>query len=190
MSTDRSTSYALLSIDEYLRGEQQSNIRHEYIGGQIYAKVGASAAHNLISGNLFAALHRHLAGGPCRVFMSDMKLRLRIADETIFYYLDILVCCEATDREKYFRENPRIIVEVLSEATARIDRREKLTAYQHIDSLQEYVLIEQDWKRATLIRRSEQWKVSELSAGDELHLSSLGFSIAINALYANVEFGG
>ncbi|MGH8559612.1 MAG: Uma2 family endonuclease [Methylococcales bacterium] len=187
MSTGASATYASLSVDDYLRKEQQSDIRHEYIGGEIYAMAGASAAHNLITGNLFAGLHQHLAGGPCQVFVSDMKLRLGIAEETIFYYPDIMVCREAADRKRYFREEPKIIVEVLSESTVRIDRREKLLAYRRILSLHEYVLVEQDCTKATLFRRAGEWKPVLLQAGDELQLQSVDFSMTVNALYAGVE---
>ncbi len=186
MSIDLSPGDALLSVEDYLQGELYSDIRHEYIGGQIYARVGASDAHNLITGNLFARLHQHLAGGPCRVFMSDMKLRQTIAEETIFYYPDIMVCCESTDRARYSREQPKIIVEVLSETTARIDRREKLLAYQRIPSLQEYLLVEQVCKEATVFRRAGEWKPVRLHTGDELQLRSLDFAMTLDALYAGV----
>ncbi|MGH8476472.1 MAG: Uma2 family endonuclease [Methylococcales bacterium] len=188
MNTTPSMLYASLSVDDYLREELQSEIRHEYIGGQIYAMVGASAAHNSISMNLASALHQHIAGSPCRVFMSDMKLRLEIAKETIFYYPDIMVCCEASDRERYFRSQPKIIVEILSESTARVDRREKLLAYQTIVSLEEYVLVEQDSKEVTVFTRAGNWKPLRLLAGDELHLPCVEFSMAMDALYAGVEF--
>lgn len=135
MSSNLSLGDAFLSVEDYLQGELRSDIRHEYVGGRIYAMVGASDVHNLVAMNLASALHQHLAGGRCQVFMSDMKLRLMVVGETIFYYPDIMVCCEAADRDRYFREQPRVIVEVLSETTARIDRREKLSAYQCIPSL-------------------------------------------------------
>lgn len=84
-----------LSPEDYLEGEKQSEFRHEYVAGYVYAMTGASEAHNLIAGNLHAALHAHLRGGSCRVFINDMKVR--VADA--FYYPDLMVCCDPADAE-------------------------------------------------------------------------------------------
>jgi Uma2 family endonuclease len=113
-----------ISIDEYLQGEERGEVRHEYIGGEVYAMVGTSDRHNMIAGNLFAALHPRLRGGPCRLFTSDMKVRLRVASDEAFYYPDLMVARDPADAATYFRTRPRLIVEVLSETTERIDRRE------------------------------------------------------------------
>lgn len=83
-----------ITIEDYLEGELLSDIRHEYIDGEVYAMVGASAAHNIIVGNLFAALHAHLRGGPCQVFMADMKTHIQWQEGERFYYPDIQVCCD------------------------------------------------------------------------------------------------
>ena len=73
-----------VSVADYLDGEEVAAERHEYLAGEVHAMSGASARHNLICGNLFAALHRHLAGGPCRVFMADIKVRLSVNEEDFF----------------------------------------------------------------------------------------------------------
>jgi Uma2 family endonuclease len=174
-------------VEEYLESELVGEIRREYIGGQVYAMVGASDAHNLIAMNLASALHRHLRGGPCQVFLSDMKVRLAIAGEDIFYYPDLLVSCRPDDRARYWREHPCLIVEVLSEATARTDRREKLLAYCEIGALEEYLLIEQGVPALTLLRRTEGWKPRRLGVADALRLDSVGFEIPVAALYEGVD---
>jgi len=119
-----------IDVETYLRGELTSEVRHEYVGGRLYALVGCSDSHNLIAMNLGSALHQHLRGDPCQVFMSDMKVRLRIASEDVLYYPDLLVSCDPLDRARYWREQPCLVVEIASETTARIDRREKLLAYR------------------------------------------------------------
>jgi Uma2 family endonuclease len=81
-----------LGIEEYVQGELAPDVRHEYVAGAVYALVGASDRHNIISGNLFSALHAHLRGGPCRAFMSDMKVR--VGTDECFYYPDIMVACQ------------------------------------------------------------------------------------------------
>lgn len=114
-----------LSPEEYLRGEQVSDIRHEYESGHAYAMVGASEAHNRIALNLAAALNTHLRGGPCRAFISDMKVRVRDA----FYYPDILVTCDRADSEEYYKTLPVLIAEVLSASTIDRDSLAKRIAY-------------------------------------------------------------
>src|ERR1700678_3687060 len=107
----------LLRVEDYLEGEQDSEIRHEYIGGVAYAMAGASDEHNLIAGSIYAALRQHLRGGPCRVFIAEVKTRLRIAKEDIFYYPDIMVTCDPRDTDPYCKCFPKVVIEVLSEST-------------------------------------------------------------------------
>jgi Uma2 family endonuclease len=183
----RTISRPILNVDEYIAGELASDVRHEYLAGDVYAMVGASATHNLVSGNIFSALHRHLRAGPCSVFMSDMKVRLRIAAEEYFYYPDILVSCSPDDRATYYRERPSVLIEVLSESTERVDRREKLLAYQHIPSLQEYVLVQQSQREVVVFRRAAGWGSNKVQQDGELVLESLNFRMSLAEIYAGTE---
>jgi Uma2 family endonuclease len=176
-----------LSVEEYLESELAGEIRHEYIGGQVYAMGGASDAHNLIAMNLASALHGHLRGGPCQVFVSDMKVRLAIAGEQVFYYPDLVVSCRPDDRARSWREHPCLVVEVLSETSARTDRHEKLLAYRAISALQEYLLVEQSVPALTLLRRAEAWRPHRLGPEGRLRLDSVGFEIPVAALYEGVD---
>ncbi|MBL8471882.1 MAG: Uma2 family endonuclease [Rhodocyclaceae bacterium] len=184
--TAASQSINFISEAEYLQGEQYAELRHEYIGGAVYAMVGATDRHGLLVMNIAAALHRHLRGGPCQVFASDMKVRLSVADETVFYYPDVLVSCRQDDRERLFRQHPCLLVEVLSEATERTDRREKFLAYQTLASLENYVLVAQDAPLVTVFRRAGGWKAEHLGQGDTLSLPSLEFSIPLAEIYEGV----
>jgi Uma2 family endonuclease len=182
-----STQPEILSIDAYLEGELAGEVRHEYLGGHVYAMVGASDIHNLVSMNLAATLHQHLRDGPCQVFMSDMKVRLSIAADDIFYYPDVLVSCREDDRARYWREHPCLIVEILSEGTARIDRREKFLAYQQIDMLEEYLLVEQDEPWVTLFRRGNGWQPERLGPANMLRLASVALDMPVAEIYRGTE---
>ena len=175
-----------LPVEEYLEGEKLSPIRHEYIAGQVYAMAGVSRTHNTIALNLASRLRGHLRGGPCRVFMSDVKARIEALD--VFYYPDVMVGCDPDDRETYFLTRPCLIVEITSPTTEAIDRREKLLAYQKLDSLREYVLIAQDAVKADVYRRDDQgnWWVETLTETDELRLESVGLNIPLSDLYEDV----
>jgi Uma2 family endonuclease len=177
-----------LSVEDYLEGELQSEIRHEYIGGSVYAMAGTSDAHNLIAGNFFAALHFHLRGGACRVFMSELKIRLLIANQDIFYYPDVMVTCDPRDTERYFKQFPKVLIEVLSESTERIDRREKFLSYTGIETLEEYVLAEQDKMEVTIFRRANQWKPEIFRAPEQtMQLASLDLSLPLHSIYEGVN---
>jgi len=172
-----------LSVEAYLEGEERAEVRHEYLAGEVYAMTGASAPHNIISGNLFAALHAHLRGDPCRVFMNDMKVRLALMREDYFYYPDVMVASLPADNARYWREQPKLIVEVLSESTERIDSREKLFAYRNIEALEEYVLLAQDRREATVYRRADGWGACRLGGDDLLELASVGLTVPLAQLY-------
>ncbi len=177
-----------LTVEAYLAGERTAEVRHEYIDGQVYAMVGASDRHGLILNALAFALTPLARQRRCQLFTSDMKVRLEIAGRTVFYYPDLLLACDPEDREPYFRTRPCLIVEVLSEATERIDRREKLLAYQTLPSLREYALVAQDARRVEVYRRANGWLAEELEAG-ELRLDCLDAAIPIEAIYQDVAWG-
>jgi Uma2 family endonuclease len=177
-----------LSVEEYLSGEHLSEIRHEYVDGVVYAMAGTSDVHNIIAGNLFAALHPHLRGGKCRAFVSDVKVRLQLGEKHIFYYPDVMVACDPRDTNAFFKDSPQVIVEVLSESTERTDRTEKFWNYTQIPTLEEYVLASQDRMEVAIFRRSTRWKpeVHRLP-NQEVHLASLNFKVQLKAIYEGVE---
>ena len=179
---------ATITVEDYLLGEQASEIRHEYVAGALYAMAGASDEHNTIAGNIFAAVKAHLRGKACRVFIADAKVRLQVAGEAIFYYPDVMVARDPRDTDRYFKRFPKVLIEVLSEATERTDRREKFLAYIQIEALEEYVLVAQDKKEVTLFRRATGWRPELLSEpGQALRLASLDFAIPLAGVYEGVD---
>ncbi|RLA18073.1 MAG: Uma2 family endonuclease, partial [Gammaproteobacteria bacterium] len=90
-----------ISITDYLEGELVSEVKHEYINGDVYAMAGAKRAHNIVSGNIFAAIHNHLKGTICGVFASDMKVAIQTDRDDYFYYPDLHVSCEQETNEHF-----------------------------------------------------------------------------------------
>ena len=175
---------SIISQDDYLAGELCSEVRHEYVAGQIFAMVGGAWAHNVITGNVFTALHNHLRGKPCRVFMSDMKVKSEKANA--YYYPDVVVSCETPSKHATFLEEPVLIIEVLSASTESIDRREKRFAYQAIRSLQEYVLIHQN-KRKVEIYRSEtesSWQLETYEYDEKVFFKVADLDVPMELIYA------
>jgi Uma2 family endonuclease len=180
-----------LSADDYLAIEARSNVRHEFIGGQMFAMAGASDAHNVIAGNVFAILRMHLRGSGCRAYIADMKAKIEKTED--FYYPDVMATGEKFAAKSVFKSQPFLIFEILSPSTASIDRREKLAAYRQIDNLREYVVIYQDKKRAELHRKDSRgnWQTAILGAEDELYLESPPndpLTITMNEIYEDVDF--
>lgn len=182
------SSISFLSVSEYLEAENDCQIRHEYLGGQIFAMAGASQEHNLIATNIIALLRPHLRGSSCRAFVSDMKVKVKTQKTDIFYYPDIVVACDPEDNERYFKSHPNLIIEVLSNGTKTIDKREKRLNYQTISSLQEYVLISQDEIKVEVYRQDVQgnWIREILGNGSELHLNSVGLTLSMADIYEDV----
>jgi len=174
----------LLSVEEYLASERDSEVRHEYIGGALYAMAGGSDEHIAICMNLAFALRTHLQGKPCRVQMTEGKVRLTLSGEPIFYYPDVLVACDPRDKDRYFKDYPKVLIEVLSASTEAIDRREKFMNYRRIETLEEYLLVAQDRVEVTLFRRANAWQPEVLThPGATLHLKSLEFKMPLRKVY-------
>lgn len=121
-----------ISVENYFEGEKVSQLKHEYVNGEVYAMAGASDKHHRIAANLFIKLDSHLEDSDFEAFIVDMKLK---ADEKTFYYPDVFVSCDESPESRFYREEPVLIIEVLSPSTRVIDRREKLRVYQQIPSL-------------------------------------------------------
>lgn len=174
-----------ISVPDYLNGEEHSEIRHEFIDGQVYAMGGASDRHGLISMALSLLLGPKAREKKCQLFIADMKVRLTIGGKDIFYYPDLLLSCDATDRERHYRQRPCLIIEVLSEATERIDRREKMLAYQTLPSLQEYVLVAQDYTQIEIYRRSTDWQ-PQIHTEGAFTLECLDLSATVADVYQDL----
>jgi Uma2 family endonuclease len=179
----------LMTEEEYLAFEDGSEVRHEYLGGYVHAMVGGTRAHNGIAGNLFVALKQQLKGGPCQVFMNDIKVR--VEKEKSYYYPDVAVTCDPREAKRdrgLVLEYPNLIVEVLSLTTQKTDEREKWRAYQTLDSLKEYLLLDYRRIRATIHRRAQVgWIRVELDEHDYLSLDSADFSAPLKEIYEGVE---
>ena len=98
----------LLSEDDYLEMEKVSKIRHEYVEGTIYAMAGGSRSHNKIAMNIGSALHQHVKGTGCDVYMSDVKLK--IAHRRSYYYPDLMLGCSREETNEYFLTQPCLII--------------------------------------------------------------------------------
>ena|SRR5215213_7397315 len=177
-----------ISVEDYLEGEKFSPIKHEYIEGEVYAMAGTSNNHARISVNLTTVLSIHLRNSVCEPFAGETKVRAAI---DVFYYPDILVSCEETEENSYFRNNPILVIEITSPSTEHIDRREKLFAYQRIASVQEYAIVDQHRMNVELHRRQPNgsWITYFFDASDDqIEFQSVDLTLPITEIYRRVRF--
>src|SRR5207249_2311543 len=146
-----------ISPQEYLALERQSETKHEYYEGEIVALAGASEKHNLIVVNLIVVLHAQLKGRPCKVYPSDM--RLKVSRTGAYTYPDVMVACKKSELEDSHKDtilNPVVIIKVLSKSTEDIDRGRKFENYRQIETLQDFLLVSQDSHRVERMTRQSE----------------------------------
>jgi Uma2 family endonuclease len=179
----------LVSVEDYLARELISPIKHEYLGGVVYAMTGARNAHNIIATNIAGVLHARLRGRPCRPYNSDTKMRVRMPTQIRFYYPDVSIVCRPNPQADSFQDDPVVLFEVLSGATRRIDEGEKKDAYLTIPSLGVYVLVEQETAAVVAFRRSIGGFVREVYQGLDtvLPLAEIGTELPLAEIYEDVE---
>jgi Uma2 family endonuclease len=180
-----------LSFAEYIAIEERSEVRHEYLDGEIYAMSGGSIAHAELAMRIGAELSRQL-GDRCRVFGSD--LRIRVQETGLATYPDVTVVCGPPERDPEHRHtvvNPIVLVEVLSASTERYDRDEKLAHYRRIASLQAYLLVSQEEPRIEVLRRNQDgtWTLSEARPPGAVAIEAIGCRLDVADVYRGVELG-
>jgi len=177
---------------EYLAFERDSEEKHEFIDGEIFAMTGASRKHNLVAGSTYVAIYNQLRGKSCEIYPSDMKVRT--PSTRSYAYPDITVVCgESTvdEEQQDVLLNPTLIIEVLSPTTERFDRGMKFQRYRELASLQEYILIAQDAPHIErFVRQNDDlWQFSEARGLQaSLDLTSISCQLALAAVYEQIDF--
>jgi Uma2 family endonuclease len=176
--------------EEYLAIDRQSEHKHEYFDGEIFAMTGASRRHNLISVNVASSLHAQCTDRDCEVYASDM--RVKVNPTGLYTYPDVVVVCGAPqfdDQEIDTLLNPTVVIEVLSKTTEGYDRGDKSEHYRAVESLAEIVLIAQDKHHVEHYRRQNgnQWLLSETNRlQDKVTLTSIGCELFLSDVYRKV----
>ncbi|OQY30761.1 MAG: hypothetical protein B6243_09685 [Anaerolineaceae bacterium 4572_5.2] len=177
---------------EYLLREAKAEYKSEYHRGEIVALAGASINHNRIARNITTALTNASEAGGCEAFSSDLRVWIKARDR--YVYPDVAVTCGEIDFVEGRSDtitNPKIIIEVLSESTESYDRGDKFRAYWALDSLDEYVLVDQYRMRVEYFRQLNErdWFLRVFTKAEEaLELKSPGVEIALEQIYRNVTW--
>jgi Uma2 family endonuclease len=181
-----------ITPEEYLHRERQAEHRSEYYRGEMFAMAGASANHNLIVLNTGSHLREQLKSKPCRVYPSDLKLRVEATG--LFTYPDLSIVCGEPRLESDHGDvllNPVVLVEVLSDSTEAYDRGKKFEHYRTIPSLQHYVLITQDRHSIDCFTRSngESWNLTSCKGlSGKITLEAIECELLGSEVYDKVVF--
>jgi Uma2 family endonuclease len=183
------------TFDDYLLLEEMAEVKHEFLDGEVWAMAGGSPEHAAIIGNVSTLLNLQLRGQRCRVYSSELRVRVKATG--LGTYPDVTVLCgrlerDPDDRSGHTVVNPRVLVEVLSPSTEAYDRGEKLSHYQRIPSLEEIVLVAWDRQEIEVVRRDSEGAWSRhLSGLDQTaRLVSLGCDLAVSEVYRDPLAGG
>ncbi len=183
-----------ISVEEYLASEREAFEKHEFIDGEIVLMAGASEKHNVIANNISGELFVQFKNTKCRAFASDMRVKAVKAKQGNYYYPDIVVVCGERKFEDGRRDvllNPAAIIEILSKSTKLKDRNEKLDSYMALESLTDYVLVDQDAMRIEHFSKidSENWKMRLLNEpSQKLVLESADCAVSLADVYNEIEF--
>ena len=179
-----------MSVEEYLSFEKTSDVRHEYVGGEIFALAGASLRHAEIVGNIYYRLRDAARERGCQVVTNDIKVQAAV---DVIYYPDVVLTCDASDRGPYVLRSPMLVVEVLSPSTDAIDPREKMIHYRRIASLLCYLIVHQDEQRIEQHWRDgtdDVWEFSPHLEGvpTEIKIPGLGTELTFGEVYEGISF--
>lgn len=190
MSTEAKHRY---SLEEYLALERESEVKHEYWNGEIFAMSGGTLGHDQIMGNAFELLREQLRGKTCRVFTNNMQIKVPAAPP--YRYADGSVVCGSVEVERLNGNdlllNPILLIEVLSPTTESFDRVNKFTYYKTIPSFREYLLIAQHRPHVTHYVKQDngKWEHDEANdLGAIISLPTIDCTLALSEVYRDVEF--
>jgi Uma2 family endonuclease len=178
--------------EEYLVLEEKADHKSEYFNGEVFAMAGGSYNHNVIAGNINAALNQFAESKPCVAFTSDMRVLVKA--NGLYTYPDAMLVCgqvEFAEGRNDTITNPFIIVEVLSKSTRDYDRGFKFESYRLIETLQDYLLIDQERVHVEYFHKLEdgRWVLIETNLPEaELTLQTINFTLAISRIYHKVDW--
>jgi Uma2 family endonuclease len=183
---------AKITPEEYLQFERQSETKHEYFDGEIFAMAGASRRHCKISANLMRIIGNKLYKTKCSVYANDF--RVKIKETGLYTYPDLIVTCGKEILEDQVKDtllNPLIIIEILSPSTEKYDRGKKFAHYRQIENLQNYVLISQEEPNIEVFQRqpNEQWLFSEKNGlENSIEIPAIDYLLPLVEVYDKIDF--
>lgn len=179
------TDDKIYTLDEYIFLDEASDIRHEFINGQLYDISVTSDLHNEIVGNLYFYLRNLLRNSLGKIYFENVKCKIQ--GEEYYTYPDVFITSNESDKEnKYIKQHPSLIIEVLSDGTRKYDSVDKFIQYQKIDSLQYYILVEPEVFSVHCFSKDDtgEWQAAIYTKLEEvIELKLLSIQIQLQSIY-------
>ena len=179
----------IISEQQYLELEENSEVRHEFMDGEIFSMAGATRKHNLLTSNISTELSLKLRETDCEVYINDFRIKLREGHNV---YPDVAVACPKilTENNELTLLNPIVVFEVLSKSTENRDRGDKAEDYFRLESLQDYILVSQYRVRVEHFSKqsNNEWtlKIYE-NLEDTVELKSIDCSVSLKLIYLKLK---
>lgn len=181
-----------MTEQEYLAFDRASEIKHEFYNGLVVAMSGGSLAHDRLAGAMYFLVREQLGvRGPCQVYTSNVRVFLHQKESSgrQYVYPDVTLTCDIVDHQNTdIIRAARLVVEVLSPSTEKIDQNQKLNWYKAVPSMYEYVIVHTRFQRVEIHRREENgWAYYSYSPGDHIRLDSVDIHFPLDDLYAGLQ---
>lgn len=183
------TAEKVMSERQYIEFEKESDIRHEFMDGELFSMAGATRKHNLLNTNISRILGNQLEETDCEVYVSDFRVKIREGHNV---YPDVAVACPKilTENNELTLLNPIVVFEVLSKSTENRDRGDKAEDYYKLDSLRDYILVSQYRVRVEHFSKqgNNEWtlKIYE-NLEDTVELKSIGCEVSLKLIYLKLK---
>ena len=175
----------IYTLNEYIQLDEASDIRHEFINGQLFDMSGNSDLHNEMVGNLYFLLRNLLAGSKSKLYFEQVKVKIQ--GENHYYYPDVFITNHPLDlQNKYIKQFPLLLIEVLSDSTRKFDMIDKFIQYQKIETLEYYILVEPDFMYVNCFSKDDkgEWQSAIYNkVTDLVSLNKLGIELPLQGIY-------
>ncbi|MDO8368605.1 MAG: Uma2 family endonuclease [Saprospiraceae bacterium] len=182
------TNMKPMSVEDYIESEERSEIRHEFIDNQLIPMPGTTDDHNEICFNIKNALKQIIKN--LRVYTESVKVQ--IASQKDYTYPDVMIAPDPRDQtNKYIKQYPTAIFEVISRTSRIEDSVDKFVRYKNIESLQNYILVdsEKGWVEVRFKTTEGEWESNTYQLSDErFPIPVLGISLNFSDVYDGVRF--
>ncbi|GAB4486944.1 MAG: Uma2 family endonuclease [Saprospiraceae bacterium] len=190
MKDEVSTNSRPMTVEEYIEFEERSEIRHEFINGNLIPMPGTTLFHNDICINLVVLLCSLLSKENFKIQQENVKVQ--IPNEKDFTYPDVVVTSDKSDfKQQYILQHPSVIFEVMFKSSRIYDSADKFILYKKIESLQNYILVDSEkiFVEVRVKLANGEWEASSFLQSDErFPVPALGVELELSAVYEGVSF--
>jgi prevent-host-death family protein len=143
-----------VSYEEFMEIYAKSNVRMEFLNGEIYIMSSPDINHQETLGNLYMVFKEFFKGKKCRPYLApfDVHFRKREIKDPDVLQPDLIVLCDlesSVNENKRYTGTPTLTLEILSSSTRSRDMVYKLNTYM-TSGVGEYWIVDIASQRITI----------------------------------------